>query len=68
MYWDQLLAYTGCPGIHFEDYPETAHFKCPEWSHLAPQDAIAYTKNFIKILVKEKGWTFPKKNISFEDN
>ena len=67
-YWDQLLAYTDCPGIHFEDYPETAHFKCPEWSHLSPQDAIAYTKNFIKILVKEKGWTFPKKNISFKDN
>jgi len=67
-YWDALLAYTNTPGIHFEDYPQTSHFICPEWSHLSPQDAIVYTKNFIKILVEEKGWTFPKKNISFEDN
>jgi hypothetical protein len=61
IYWDGLLAYTNTPGIHFEDYPETAHFICPEWSHLTPQEAIVYTKNLIKILVKEKGWTFPKK-------
>jgi hypothetical protein len=64
-YWDQLLSYTHTPGVHFEDYPETAHFNCPEWSHLSPKDAIGYTKSFIKILVKEKGWTFPNKNISF---
>ena len=60
-YWDALLAYTNSPGVHFEDYPEIAHFKCPEWSHLSPQDAIVYTKHFIKILAEEKGWVFPKK-------
>jgi len=64
-YWDALLTYTNSPGVHFEDYPEIAHFKCPEWSHLSPSDAIVFTKNFIKILVTEKGWTFPQKNISF---
>lgn len=64
-YWNPLLTYTNTPGIHFEDHPEIAHFICPEWSHLSPQDAIVFTKNFIKILMEEKGWTFSKKNISF---
>ena len=59
-YWDRLLAYTNCPGIYFEDYPELNHFECPEWSHLSPQDAIAFTKGFIKILNQEKGWQFQK--------
>ncbi len=58
-YWDALLTYTNTPGIHFEDYPETAHMTCPEWSHLSPADAIVYTKAFIKILTEDKGWSFP---------
>lgn len=60
-YWDRLLTATNCPGIHFEDYPAIAHFQCPEFSHLKPQDAIVFTKNLIKILGEEKGWKFPKK-------
>jgi hypothetical protein len=64
-YWDALLAYTNSAGVYFEDYPEIAHFTCPEWSHLTPSDAIAFTKNLVRILVTEKGWTFPQKNISF---
>jgi hypothetical protein len=64
-YWDKLLVYTNTPGIYFEDYPETDHFICPEWSHLSPKDAVVYTKDLIKILIEEKSWEFPKKNISF---
>jgi len=56
-YWEVLLSYTGCKGIHFKDYKETDHFVCPEWSHLSPQDAISYTKHFITAL-EEKGWSF----------
>ncbi len=64
-YWDKLLSYTNTPGIYFEDYPETAHFICPEWSHLTSSDAVVYTNSLIKILIQEKGWSFPKKKISF---
>jgi hypothetical protein len=63
-YWDGLLAYTNTPGVHFEDYPETAHLTCPEWSHLSPADAIVYTKSFIKILTEEKGWVFPHQTVT----
>lgn len=66
-YWDPLLAITGCPGIHFEDYPAIAHFECPEWSHLSPKDAIVFTKNFIEIL-REKGWSFPNKQTTALNN
>lgn len=60
-YWDRLLALTGCPGIHFADYPAVASFVCPEWSHLKPADAVTWTINLVDILQKEKGWVFPLK-------
>lgn len=59
-YWERILSVTNCPGIHFADYPAIDHFVCPEFSHLSQADAVVFTKNFIKILSEEKGWTFPK--------
>jgi hypothetical protein len=58
-YWDKLLAYTNCPGIHFEDYSAIDHFVCPEFSHLSRPDAIVFTKSFVEILDKQKGWKLP---------
>jgi len=49
-FWQPLLAATQCKGIHFEDNPATAGFNCPEWSHLSPTDAQAYTKALIREL------------------
>jgi len=60
-YWERLLTTTGCPGIHFKDYPAIDHFECPEFSHLKKADAVVFTKNFIKIL-KEKGWNVSASN------
>lgn len=59
-YWERILSTTNCPGIHFADYPAISNFICPEFSHLSQQDAIVFTKEFIRILNQEKGWTFPK--------
>jgi hypothetical protein len=58
MGWDKILSVTQCKGIYFADYPELDHFKCPELSHLKPQDAVLYTKGIIHILETEKGWKF----------
>ena len=63
-YWDRLLAVTRCPGIYYADYPSISNFVCPEWSHLKPDDAVIFTKELIKILQKDKGWTFSKKSNS----
>lgn len=59
-YWDRILTTTGCKGIYFQDYPAIANFICPEWSHLKPADGVIYTKNLIRILEDEEGWTFLK--------
>jgi hypothetical protein len=59
-YWNAVLETTGCKGIHFADYPATANFVCPEFSHLTPQDAVTYTEELIRILNEEMGWAFPK--------
>jgi hypothetical protein len=49
-FWDRILAATGTPGIHFEDYEELSGFDCPEWSHLTAEDATRFTKNLMPIL------------------
>ncbi|KAB1155584.1 hypothetical protein [Flavobacterium luteum] len=61
-YWDKLLTYTNCPGIHFLDYPAIDHFVCPELSHLSRPDAIEFTKHFIDILEKDKNWKLTNSN------
>ncbi len=61
-YWEKLLSFTNCPGIHFKAYQAIDHFLCPEWSHLNHQQAIVFTKNFIQILEQEKGWKFKNNN------
>jgi len=57
-YWDQILAKTGCAGIHFQDYDPLSHFNCPEFSHLSPADAKKFTKELSQ-LIQQKGWKFP---------
>jgi hypothetical protein len=41
--WDVLLARTGAPGIHFEDFPDQQGLDLPEWSHLSAESAVRYT-------------------------
>jgi hypothetical protein len=60
-YWDRLLEFTGCEGIHFADYPSTSKLTCPEWSHLKQEDAARYTAELVKILEQDVGWTFSNK-------
>ncbi len=45
--WEPLLKRTGVSGIYFEDYPELASFKCPEWSHLSAADSVEFTKRLV---------------------
>jgi hypothetical protein len=51
--WDVLLAKSGTPGIHFEDYPQLQGFESPEWSHLAYADAKRFTAALHEIVVRE---------------
>jgi hypothetical protein len=48
--FDALLAATGAPGIHFEDYPELQGLDVPEWSHLSAADAARFTAALYAIL------------------
>lgn len=48
--WDALLAVTGAPGIHFQDYPQLASFDCPEWSHLSDADAVEFTRRLMPLV------------------
>ncbi len=60
-YWNRLLEETQSPGIHFQDYAETSHFICPEWSHLTPADAVIYTRHLVEQF-RAKGWQFNQSN------
>ena len=41
--WDLLLAQSGAPGIHYEDYPDMQGLSIPEWSHLAAFEKPRFT-------------------------
>ncbi|HEX2533865.1 MAG TPA: hypothetical protein VHK69_09025 [Chitinophagaceae bacterium] len=58
-YWEALLQHTGAPGLHFRDFPETAGLVCPEWSHLAPADAVHYTRALVQQLQEHRWFTHP---------
>jgi hypothetical protein len=51
--WDVLLARTGAPGIHFQDYPELQGLEQPEWSHLSYAAADQYTARLYRIIERD---------------
>jgi len=51
--WDALLAATGAPGIHFEDYPEMQGYNLPEWSHMTRADGERFTAVLYRIIDRD---------------
>jgi hypothetical protein len=51
--WDALLAATGAPGIHFEDYPELQGYYLPEWSHMTRAEAERFTAALHGIIARD---------------
>jgi hypothetical protein len=51
--WDALLAATGAPGIHFEDYPEMQGYNLPEWSHMTRTEAERFTAVLYRIIERD---------------
>jgi hypothetical protein len=56
--WDVLLASTGAPGIHFEDYPQMQGYWLPEWSHLATRERPRMTEAVYGIIAANH-WMAP---------
>lgn len=61
--WDVLLARTGAPGIHFEDYPELQGLELPEWSHLKTADAQRFTAALYRIIARDY-WPQDRKRLA----
>jgi hypothetical protein len=51
--WDALLAATGAPGIHFEDYPQLRGYDLPEWSHMTRAEAERFTTALYGIIAHD---------------
>jgi hypothetical protein len=51
--WDALLAASGAPGIHFEDYPEMQGYNLPEWSHMTRADGERFTAVLYRIIERD---------------
>ncbi len=52
-FWDRLLEKTDSAGVTFKDHPEMQTLYLPEWSHLGPRDAEAYTRLLAPALYAE---------------
>jgi hypothetical protein len=51
--WEALLAATGAPGIHFEDYRELQGLDLPEWSHASRADSERLTEALYRIVERD---------------
>jgi hypothetical protein len=51
--WDALLAATGAPGIHFEDYPQLQGYYLPEWSHMTRSEGERFTAALYAIIKRD---------------
>jgi hypothetical protein len=51
--WDALLAATGAPGIHFQDYPQLQGLDLPEWSHMSRAAAERFTESLYGIVERD---------------
>lgn len=51
--WDALLAASGAPGVHFEDYPELQGYYLPEWSHMTRAEAERYTGALYAVIQRD---------------
>lgn len=55
--WSALLAASGAPGIHFEDYaelrPDLQGYYLPEWSHMRRADGERFTAALYKIIERD---------------
>jgi hypothetical protein len=51
--WNALLAATGAPGIHFQDYPELQGYELPEWSHIRYSQTERFTAALYRIIERE---------------
>jgi len=51
--WDALLAASGAPGIHFEDYPQLQGYYLPEWSHMTRPEAERFTAALYRIIERD---------------
>ncbi len=49
-YWNRLLSVSNARGFHFEDYEKLRQFKLPDTSHLANNEAIAFTRELAKLI------------------
>jgi hypothetical protein len=51
--WDALLAASGAPGIHFEDYPQLQGYDLPEWSHISVADTGPFTAALYRVIQQD---------------
>jgi hypothetical protein len=51
--WAALLAATGAPGIHFEDYPQLQGYYLPEWSHMTLAEGERFTAALYGIVMRD---------------
>jgi hypothetical protein len=51
--WDALLAASGAPGIHFQDYPQLQGYQLPEWSHVATSQEDRFTEALYRIIRRD---------------
>lgn len=49
--WDKLIEASNIPAYHYLDHPFMQRHTLPDWSHMAADDAIIYTRDMVNQLI-----------------
>jgi hypothetical protein len=50
--WEPFLIKTQTAGVHFADYPGLQGFHLPDWSHMAAEDSVRFTRRLAPLVLQ----------------
>lgn len=51
--YDKFIQTVDCPSYHYEDHPFMNKYTLPDWSHMASDDAVNYTRDLVNKLIED---------------
>ena len=51
--YDKFVETVDCPSYHFEDYDFMKKYTLPDWSHMAANDAVQYTRDLVNKMIED---------------
>ena len=51
--YDRFIRTVDCPSYHFQDHAFMQKYTLPDWSHMASNDAVSYTRDLVNKMIED---------------